>query len=190
ADEPAHDVTSAGALSRPNQGAAAIFGFVSLRRPPLGTWNWHRPRPPSAAAAMACAHRISTAGLPRRAIHRPSADERPATGWIRPCPYDPSVHPGRTTTRPRKRRNDPMVPGVRPKFLVGKNAHIFQSVSAPAKGDCAREKRDLAPLPTGKSGRDGEPVKRYVSANEADRAVAPRAFLLRRPCKHCLAFRR
>src|SRR5215510_434835 len=98
ADEPAHDVTSAGALSRPNQGAAAIFGFVSLRRPPLGTWNWHRPRPPSAAAAMACAHRISTAGLPRRAIHRPSADERPATGWIRPCPYDPSVHPGRTTT--------------------------------------------------------------------------------------------
>src|SRR6516162_9493853 len=98
ADEPPHDVTSAGALSRPYEDAAAIFGFVSLRRPPLGTWDWHRLRPPSAAAAMACAHRISTAGLPRRAIHRPSADECPATGWIRPCPYDPSVHPGRTTT--------------------------------------------------------------------------------------------
>src|SRR6266446_7746492 len=61
ADEPAQDVTSAGALSRPYEGAAAIFGRVSLRRPPLGTWDWYRSRPSSAAAAMACAHRTSTA---------------------------------------------------------------------------------------------------------------------------------
>src|SRR5258708_32520394 len=41
ADEPAHDVTGAGALSRPYRGAAAIFGppgLVQWRRGP-GDWN-------------------------------------------------------------------------------------------------------------------------------------------------------
>src|SRR6516165_5914783 len=89
ADEPPHDVTSAGALSRPYEDAAAIFGLVGLRQSPLGTWDWNRPGPPSAVAAMARAHRRSTPRPPRRAIHRPNADACAATGWVRPCPYTP-----------------------------------------------------------------------------------------------------
>src|SRR5262249_27350546 len=45
ADEPPHDVTSEGALSRPYEGAAAIFGLVGLRQSPLATWDWNRPGP-------------------------------------------------------------------------------------------------------------------------------------------------
>src|SRR5262252_4084525 len=84
ADELAHDVTGAGALSRPYRGAAVTSGLAGLSQWSLGAWDWNRPCPPSAAAALARAQRLSTARSPRRAIHRPYAEECLATGWIRP----------------------------------------------------------------------------------------------------------
>src|SRR6516225_559223 len=53
ADELAHDVTGAGALSRPYRGAAVIFGLAGSSQWSLGTRDWSRPRPPSAAGATA-----------------------------------------------------------------------------------------------------------------------------------------
>src|SRR5262245_3438048 len=97
ADEPPHDVTSVGALSRPYEGAAAIFGLVGLRQSQLGIWDWNRPGPPSAAAAMARAWTTDgvppAVGDPQAECGRMSCDRLdPAMSQYR------SVRPGRTTS--------------------------------------------------------------------------------------------
>src|SRR5262249_31846261 len=132
--------------------AAAIFGRVSL---PLGTWDWHRPRRASAAAAMACAHRISTAGLPRRAIHRPIADECLATGWIRPCPYTPRFIPVGPPPAPPNAATIQWFRAASQNFFSAKISIDFRPLAPRQKRDSARGPQDLALRPTGKSGRDG-----------------------------------
>src|SRR5262249_24455507 len=88
ADEPAHDVTGAGAVPGQYGDAAAIFGHPGLSERSLGTGDWNGTCPPPAAAA--CAPQRSTARpLRRRAIQRPCAEECLSTGWIRPCLYTP-----------------------------------------------------------------------------------------------------
>src|SRR6516164_7127207 len=96
ADELAHDVTGAGALSRPYRGAAVIFGLAGSSQRSLGTWDWNRPCPPSAVGAT-----------PRRTIHRPCAEECLATGWIRPCrvPLGASRSEHLLTPQTRQRSN-------------------------------------------------------------------------------------
>src|SRR5262249_42172299 len=190
ADEPPHDVTSEGALSRPYEGAAAIFGLVGLRQSPLATWDWNRPGPPSAAAAMACAHAPPTGCPPRRAIHRLNADECPATGWIRPCPSTPRcVQVGPPPDAP----NAATIQWFRDRVKIScqQKMPIDFRLLAPREKWIARwGAGPLGPVAGGQIRARRTPLKRYVSANEADRAATPCVFLLHRRCKHCLAFRR
>src|SRR5262252_5920981 len=76
ADELAHDVTGAGALSRPYRGAAVIFGVAGSSQWSLGTSDWNRPCLPRSAAATAGAQRLAVARVPRRTIHRRCGKER------------------------------------------------------------------------------------------------------------------
>src|SRR5215471_2609108 len=79
ADELAHDVTGAGALSRPYRGAAVILGLAGSSQRSLGTWDWNRPCP----------------------------EECLATGWIRPCriPLGASRSEHLLTPQTRQRSN-------------------------------------------------------------------------------------
>src|SRR5262245_55241132 len=106
ADEPPHDVTSVGALSRPYEGAAAIFGLVGLRQSPLATWDWNRPGPASAAAAMARADGPPTGWSPR-AIHRPERMNvlRPVGSGHVPVPLGASRSDHLLTPQTRQRSN-------------------------------------------------------------------------------------
>src|SRR5262245_1183123 len=189
ADEPPHDVTGAGALSRPYEDAAAIFGLVGLRQSPLGIWDWNRSGPPTAGAAMARAHGPPTGCPPRWVIHRPDADECPATGWIRPCPSTPRcVQVGPPPDAP----NAATIQWFRDRVKIScqqKTLIDFKSLAPRRKG--LRE-GGTGPGPVARRANQGakDTTQTTVSANEAGRAAAPCAFLLRPPCKHCLAFRR
>src|SRR5262249_55970501 len=181
ADEPPHDVTSAGALSRPYEGAAAIFGLVGLRRSPLAPWDWTRPGPPSAAATLARAHGPPTGCSPRRAIHRLNADECPSTGWIRPCPSTPRcVQVGPPPDAPNAATIQ-WFRGYGPKFPSAKNAHKFQTVSGWAKRGLRAGERAPAPRPTGKSGRDGDRSNDSFSCTVPSGIVSPSAAELANP---------
>src|SRR5262245_35745584 len=172
ADEPPHDVTSAGALSRPYEGAAAIFGLVALRQSPLGIWDWNRPGPPTAGAAMARAHGPPT-GCPRggRSTGRMRMNVlRPVGSGHVPVPLGASqVGP------PPDAPNAVTIQWFRDRVKIScqqKNAHRFQIVSAPAKG-IARAGAGLGPVARRANQGATDTAQTTVSANEADRAAAP-----------------
>src|SRR5215831_13995678 len=167
ADEPPHDATSAGALSRPYEGAAAIFGLAGLRQSPLATWDWNRPGPPSAAAAMARAHGPPTGCPPRRAIHRPDADECPATGWIRPCPSTPrcvQVGP------PPDAANAATIQWFRDRVKIScqQKMPIDFRPLAPRRKGFVREERDPGPRCRRANQGATDTAQTTVSVNEAD----------------------
>jgi hypothetical protein len=144
---------------------------------------------PSAAGAMARAQRMSTARPPRRAIHRPCAEECLATGWIRPCPYTPRcVQVGPPPDAPNAATLQ-WFRGPGSKFLsekypgISERYRLRQRHGARARAAMPRRSPQLKP------GRR-RPGQTMVATNAAHRPVAPICVVRRLAIAHCLAFRR
>src|SRR5215472_12802150 len=187
ADELAHDVTGAGALSRPYRGAAVIFGLAGSSQRSLGTWDWNRPCPPSAAGAMARAQRIPTARPPRRTIHRPCAEECLATGWTRPCriPLGASRSDHLLTPQTRQRSNSSADQG---KISTNENIYEFQSVSAP-QATAWREGEGPQAVPRPRPNQGATRLNDGCHECGAP-SGRPMCIVRRLSIAHCLAFRR
>src|SRR5215471_9944692 len=89
---------------------------------------------------------------------------RPVGSGHVPVPLGASRSDHLLTPQTRQRSNGS---GIGSNFLVSKNAHRFQTVSAQAKGICAGGAGPWAPLPAANQGAT-DTAQTTVSVNEAD----------------------
>jgi len=160
ADELAHDVTGAGAVSRPYRGVAVIFGLAGLSQWSLGTWDWNRPCPrPLRArwrAPSGCRPRAPRGGRSTGRVRKNVL--RPVGSGHVPTPLGASRSDHLLTPQTRQRSNGSADQGQN---FYQKNIQEFQSVIAYGNGmargrgpPCHAEVHSL-------NQGDGDPVKRW-----------------------------